>query len=222
MQEPNKPSEDTLKKLSKTLVKRVDAGLITAICALVISFIGLLISRDEVRIYRETQKAEVLPIIAIDMGYETRSDGRYYEVRLSNVGAGIAHIQRVTPTINGLPADTYQAFENAIMNGRMRSNSTLTEKTAAGYLRAGDSVTPVSFRFSRNDREIDAYLRGQYGVPFEGLDLSVCYCSVFDDCWTVPYISRAKPRPAENCGIEDIPVDLFQEHARQRAAMRQE
>lgn len=207
-------------KLPRSLVKRIDVGLITAICAVFISLLALLISREEIQIYRETQKAEVLPIIDIDMGYETRADGRYYEVRLNNVGAGIAHIQRVTPTINGATIETYKAFEDAIMNGRMRSNAALTEAAAAGYLRAGESVTPNSFRFSKNEREIDAYLRGQFGEPFAGLDMTVCFCSVFDDCWTVNYADRAVPKAVKNCGIEGVPVDVFQNHAEQRAEAR--
>jgi len=135
---------------------------------------------------------------------------QHFEVTLNNVGAGIAHILSVTPTVKGVPVMEYQIFEDAIMTRRMRSWTTLTEKPAAGYLRAGNSVTPVSYRMGSAEGELSAYLRGEWGKPFENLDITVCYCSVFEDCWTVNYVDRKTPKLIDTCGITDAPIDAFQ------------
>jgi len=174
---------------------------------------------------QETQKARVLPIVDIDMGYENIGDrsNAAFVVRINNVGAGLANIQRVTPLKNGEPVETIQAFDDAIMNRRMRNNVGYpVTSSAAGYLRAGNSIEPRRYRMGAAGSELGAYLRGQFGTPMDGLDLEVCYCSVFDDCWNVKYLDRKKPTPVQSCGIDNIPVDYFQNYIDQTAAKRLE
>lgn len=223
---PGSTDENQISSPSKSLLKRIDIGLMTGLCALTLSLIGVITSRATFKMNQETQKTRVLPIIDIDMGYLKKPDlkgtpKQHFEVILNNVGAGIAHIQSVTPTIKGEPVTDYLAFEDAVMTRRMRSWTTLTEKPAAGYLRAGNSITPVSYRMGSAEGELNAYLRGEWGVPFENLDVTVCYCSVFEDCWTVNYVDRKTPKPVNSCGIEDAPIDAFQSYTDQRNAARQ-
>lgn len=219
-------STDNVNKPAKALLKRIDIGLTTGIIAVFVAFMSLLVARAQTKMALEAQKASILPIIDIDMGYLKKPDlkgdpKQHFEVTLNNVGAGIAHIQSVTPTINGEVVAEYQIFEDAVMTRRMRSWTTLTEKPAAGYLRAGDSITPVSYRMGASEGELSAYLRGEWGTPFENLDVTVCYCSVFQDCWTVNYVDRKTPKAMKTCGIGDTPVDAFQDYTAQRAAARQ-
>ncbi len=217
---------DPTKAPHKSILKRIDIGLTTGLCALAISFVGIVTSRATFKMNQETQKARVLPIIDIDMGYLKRPNAKgemrdYFEVTLNNVGAGIAHLQRVTPVQNGNPVTDYQAFEDAVMTRRMRSWAKLTEKPAAGFLRAGDSLTPVSYNMGMPGSELTAYLRGEWGAPMDGLDVQVCYCSIFEDCWTVSYLDRKLPQAVKDCGITDVPEDGFQTLSDQRMANRQ-
>jgi hypothetical protein len=216
---------DLSKEPHRSILKRIDIGLITGLCALLISFVGIVTSRASFKMNQETQKARVLPIIDIDMGYENigdRSEAAFV-VRLNNVGAGLAHIQRVVPTQKGEPVETLQAFEDAIMNRRMRSNAGFPIASAAtGYLRPGQSIEPRRYRMGAAGSELGAYLRGDFGTPLDGLDIDVCYCSVFEDCWTVTYLNRQTPKPVKSCGIEDAPVDYFQNYIDQTAAARLE
>lgn len=216
-------SSDGSNKPAAALLKRIDIGLTTGIIAVFIAFLSLLVARAQTSMALEAQKASVLPIIDIDLGYENTADrsNSAFVVRLNNVGAGIAHIQKVVPVQNGKPVEELSAFENAIMNGRMRSNiAAPTVSHAAGFLRAGDSVEPRRYRMGAAGSELGAYLRGEYGTPLDGLDLEVCYCSVFEDCWTVKYLDRKLPTPVNNCGIKDAPVDYFQTYIDQTAAKR--
>ncbi|WP_409433181.1 hypothetical protein ACJ3XI_01405 [Litorimonas sp. RW-G-Af-16] len=216
---------DLDKQPHKSILKRIDLGLATGMCALLISFVGIVTSRATFKMNQETQKARVLPIIDVDMGYENigdRSEAAFV-VRLNNVGAGIAHIQRVTPLKNGEPVTTLQEFEDTIMNRRMRSNIGYpVVAPAAGFLAAGKSVTPRRYRMGAAGSELGAYLRGEYGVPMDGLDIDVCYCSVFSDCWTVKYLDKKLPKPVDSCGIDDAPEDMFQTYIDQTAAKRLE
>ena len=214
---------DLTKQPHTSILKRIDIGLMTGLCALLISFVGIITSRATFKMNQNTQKARVLPIIDIDLGYENignRSEA-IFVARLNNVGAGLAHIQRVTPMQNGEPVADIQAFDDIIMNRRMRNNVGYpVASAAAGYLRAGDSIEPRRYRMGAAGSELGAYLRGQYGPPLDGLDLEVCYCSVFDDCWTVKYADRKVPSSVNNCGIDDTPIDYFQTYIDQTAAKR--
>jgi len=218
-------SSDGTNKPAKALLKRIDIGLTTGVIAVFVAFLSLLVARAQTKMALESQKASVLPIIDIDLGYENignRSEA-IFVTRLTNVGAGLANIQRVTPLQNGEPVETIQAFDDAIMNRRMRNNVGFpVTSNATGYLRAGDSIEPRKYRMGAAGSELGAYLRGDYGAPLDGLDLEVCYCSVFDDCWTVKYLDRKKPEPVKSCGIGETPVDYFQNYIDETAAKRLE
>lgn len=220
------PGIDPSNTPHRSLLRRIDIGLLTAILALIISFVGIITSYATYRMERQTQRAEVLPIIEIDLGYRTRADeaGKtrsYFEVALNNVGAGLAHVQSVVPLKDGAPVTDYEAFDLAVMTGRMRSWSTLSEAPGTGYVRPGEALTPVSYRMGGSSGEVGAYLRGQWGKPMEGVDVAVCYCSVLKDCWTVRFLDRKQPVPVRSCKIGETTEDGFQSFIDQRAAARQ-
>jgi hypothetical protein len=221
------PGVDPVKAPHQSLLKRIDIGLLTAILALIISFVGIITSYATYKLEQATQAAEVLPIIDIDLGYLSKIEQtsnttrRYFEVSLNNVGAGLAHIQSVTPTQNGEPFADYEAFDLAVMTGRMRSWATLTEAPATGYVRPGEALTPVSFRIGGAEGDLTAYLRGQWGKPMDGVDVSVCYCSVLDDCWRVNFLDRKQPKSVRSCRIGETTEDGFQDFIDQRIAARQ-
>lgn len=220
---PPGSNDGTGNKPAAALLKRIDIGLTTGVVAVFIAFMSLLVARAQTKMSLEAQKASVLPIIDIDLGYENISDrsNAVFAVRLNNVGAGIAHIQKVVPLQNGQPILDVDTFDLAVMNGRMRSNAGYpSTASAAGFLRAGETVTPRRYRMGAAGSELGAYLRGEFGTPMDGVNVEVCYCSVFKDCWTVKYLDRKLPTPVKTCGIEDAPVDMFQTYIDQTAAKR--
>lgn len=216
---------DLSKQPHRSLLKRIDIGLMTGLCALFLSFVGLIMAQSSHKLDQAVQKAEVLPIISIEMGYGAKLNAngqkkQHYEVVLSNVGAGLAHVQSVTPTLNGEPIEAYGVFEDAIMTGRMLSWASVSEQPSTGYIRAGEDLTPVSYYMGSNDGEVAAYLRGEWGAPMAGVDLEVCYCSVFDDCWRVSYVDRKVPQSVKSCGIRDTTDDAFRDYMDQRMSAR--
>ena len=111
-------STDGSTKPAKALLKRIDIGLTTGIIAVFVTFLSLLVARAQTKMALESQKASVLPIIDIDFGYENignRSEA-VFVTRLTNVGAGLANIERVTPLQNGEPVETIQAFDLSLIH----------------------------------------------------------------------------------------------------------
>ncbi len=215
------PTRTAFMQPAKAILKRIDIGLATGAVAVLVAFLALLTSMAQTRMAQETQKAAILPIIQVDIGYQYKKSPAVFEITLINSGVGIAYVQNVRALINGKPVDEYKILQDAVMNGRMRSNAVLTEMPATGFLPAGESVTPWSYSWgsSLNGRgEIEAYLRGQFGPPMEGVDIEVCYCSIFEDCWTTTASNLAKPKPVNSCSHDDTQEDFFARAITKKAA----
>ena len=153
------------------------------------------------------------------MGYQHRVAPYTYKISLTNSGPGIAYVQNVRALINDKPIIDSKKFRDALMNGRLFGYAKFEEQSAAGYLSPGESVTPWSFSWSQSSRsEIEAYLRGEFGQPLDGVDLEICYCSVFDDCWSARASDTNKPKPIKSCGRDDEQDDFFRRSMASRAA----
>ena len=68
---PTGSANSTGSKPATALLKRIDIGLTTGIVAVFVAFLSLLVARTQTKMAQETQKAQILPIIDIDLGYNT-------------------------------------------------------------------------------------------------------------------------------------------------------
>lgn len=208
-------------KSLKSILKRVDVGLVIGVLAIMVSYLAVMAAKDEVETAQATQKAMTLPVIQIDMGYNYQTEPYTYSIALKNSGPGLAYIQNVYPLVGDKRIEDYKELQKIIMNGRMLSNATFSGHTAGGYLSAGDTVIPWQFKWGKSGRnEIRAYLRGAYGPPMKDLDLEVCYCSIFDDCWITRASDHKKPKVVTSCGSTDTQDDFFDETLKLRAAQK--
>jgi len=219
--------EDTEQRVtvspSKEVITRIDLGLLTGAIAAWIALLALFATYKQIQMAKDTQKAAVMPIVQVDMGYQYKESPYTFEVKLSNVGVGIAYVQRVRALINDESIQDYTVLQDAVMNGRMRGNAVLLETNAAGYLPAGESITPWVYNWGKsvNGRsEIEAYLRGQFGAPMDGVAIEICYCSLLDDCWVTNTDNTAKPTSVKSCGKDNAQDDFFARAISARAAKK--
>lgn len=205
----------------QTILKRIDISLVIGTIAVFISFLAVLAAKSEVEVAQATQKALSLPVVQIDMGYQYQTVPYSFKITLTNSGPGIAYVQNVQPLIGDKPMADYKELQDATMIGRMRGFAKFTESAAAGYISSGDSVTPWQFEWGKSGQgDINAYLRGVFGAPMKDVDIEACYCSIFDECWTVRLSDRRKPKPVESCGPDGVQNDFFQTAVEKRAAAR--
>ena len=204
-----------------SILKRVDISLVIGTIAVFVSFLAVLAAKAEVEVAREVQKALSLPIIQVDMGYQYQTIPYSFKITLTNSGPGIAYVQNVQPLIAGKPMADYKALQDATMIGRMLGFGKFKESAAAGYISSGDSVTPWQFEWGKSGLgDIRAYLRGVYGAPMKDIDIEVCYCSIFDECWITRLSDRRKPTLVDTCGPSDVQNDFFQTAVDARAAAK--
>jgi hypothetical protein len=148
--------------------RRLTAEMITAITAVVIGVGAIGVSLYETTLTRQQLKGSAWP--NIEGGFSYSEEGfRYF---LTNSGVGPAKIQYAEITVDGdAVRDWGEFFERLGLDvGRY-----VTSYVARGALPPGavhnvlvlDSEQPVDELYQQQDR----------------VRISVCYCSVYDDCW---------------------------------------
>lgn len=157
---------------------------IVAISAIVISISALMVSVYEASLMRKTQRAATWPFIEI---LPDRLNNQYFAVKISNTGVGPAKIKDFKITIDGTEMDE-RTFRDSVIN-YLGNNVGITWSTVAGrVLPPEEKITFLKFSDSA------AYWKVLDIHP--KMSLSLCYCSVFEQCWITNGLNQI---PVKNC-----------------------
>jgi hypothetical protein len=198
--------------------------LIVPIAALFVSFVSILIAWHHSHIMRELVhqnerivEAESLPYLEIYTS-EMASDLRTPTLRLTvqNEGVGPARIAEVLMTVNGKPVPDFNTLVNRCCAAGLLQPRTDSAKQFRG-IRNGDVVlSRLRDRMIRPGEEVDAFAwpitpqnqqivdRLKTGLESDRINLSVCFCSVFDECWIRTDEDR-RPIAVKQCAVESVP-----------------
>jgi hypothetical protein len=194
--ETDEPVEAARERTARSRARIAEVG---SIVALATSFLALSLSayqarlmNEQTRLMQSQSRASVWPYVAI--GYSINDEGgdRGYTWQISNDGVGPARIESVTMTLDGKPVRHWRELFRALFGdadvpatysqvyGRVLPPSTNRE-TTIDALHLTDMAQAKAF-FAAQDR----------------IDMTICYCSVYDDCW----IARKQDpivQPAASC-----------------------
>ena len=159
--------------------------MVVAIAAVLIGVCALVISVTEVRIMREGQHAAVWPRLMLAPSY---SQGSSIRIQVLNPGIGPAVIRSVTATVDGQPQRSWTHALNSLIEEE-RSWSITMSYLRGRVVSAGETITTVEL--------IDGTLADRVQKELDRLQLEVCYCSVFERCWTTSINSRPEESPRE-------------------------
>ncbi|MEM9739225.1 MAG: hypothetical protein AAF829_05095 [Pseudomonadota bacterium] len=164
-----------------------------AVCALVSSLAAVYIAWDQGRVMRAQQHGAVYPVLQVD-GYAA-NDGRVGRlgIRVQNSGAGPALIESVQLRIAGAPTEGLGPYLATMPIGYELSWQALTGRALA----AGDSVTPLDIAWPMDVFGPDLVQR--VTADAETWVFEICYCSVFDRCWTTRSIGQSRANRVESC-----------------------
>lgn len=142
--------------------------MITALAAGLVSVSALSVSIYEAYLQRQEQRVSVWPIIEFWTSYST--DG--FAVQLANKGIGPGEIKNVEVSYKGQPKLSWdQVFESKL--GEAADN--FSHSMIIGNVMApGDIVTMLRYPSTA------AALAREASAD---MAMSICYCSVFGDCW---------------------------------------
>lgn len=168
--------------------------------AAVVAATALGVSIYQAYITREQQRMSVWPYVTQD---NTGSDSSYAR-RVHNVGIGPALVRSVTIAVDGRRVATWRELVmrarnvdstsarlltrgSAIMTSSVRRGHVLLPDANVELIRATGGPAPAALRDMLNDDRVD---------------LRVCYCSLYRECWLSSSLSM-EPQPVRVCDAPD-------------------
>ncbi len=178
--------EETEQQAKPAAGKNVSLLSLTAIA---LSVAALLVSVFEVSAIRDEQRIQVWPFVQLSQGYN--SEG--FELRASNKGIGPARIRGVTMRLDGEVVDELDDLivravgeENAFSYEMYR-----TSDINRSVMSADEQVTLFATPWEPRSRLLVQELQQRF-------ELEVCYCSVYDECWTAS-LDDVEPATVARC-----------------------
>ncbi len=153
--------------------------MLVAIAAIVLSICGLFIALYEASIARRAERASVWPHIEVS----TSVRGSRVEIRVQNTGVGPARINAANLTYNGNVMTDWTALLQALdieLASVSRSYSLI-----GGRVLGADAGAETMLVVDIADASADpvASQRLAAAILDSSVDVTLCYCSVYDECW---------------------------------------
>lgn len=191
---------------------------ILPVAALFVSFVSILIAwhhgqvmKDLVYQNEKLVEAESLPYLQIETS-NLEPDLRTPALRLtvSNQGVGPARIAEVVMTVNGRAVPDFNSLVDRccapglLQNARagakqfhgVRSGEVILSRLRDRMIRPGESVDAFDWPLTAANHDVVDRL--EHAIAGDAVNVSVCYCSVFDDCWTRSDADR-RPLSVKQC-----------------------
>jgi hypothetical protein len=146
------------------------------------------------------------PFMQYGAGWATTDGVTKLSMKVFNAGVGPAKIESVELTWKGVAYRGDREFLEACCGFDPASGTRFDSSGFAGYvLRAGDESRFLEFS-KPADPAVFAAL--QQAVLSRDLQLNVCYCSIFDECWQSNLVALSlKPRQVEACTLPKVSFD---------------
>ena len=192
---------------------REKVDFMIAVCALVTSIASIYLTVVQGDDMQRLVQAQSWPFLGISTG-NTRTnpaDGRQEAVitlELDNLGVGPAKIQTFEMWFDGKPVTNNYELMRAcctdIAAGKTipgtDESPILTSPAANRVLRAGQSITLLQWAKPTTDAQAwDRLNRARFEIKHR-----ICYCSVFDECWTSD-LESTKATPVKACPAVEKP-----------------
>lgn len=168
-----------------------------SIAAIVVGVAALFVSWNQTRVMQAQQHAAVWPILTIDQGMRTEGKDLIFEFSIVNAGVGPAILHTADLRNAGTVLNSWEdvkALRPETMTAQSRGFGSSIRGRA---LAAGGQFTPRGYAWS--GLEEWGELAKQLEATYSNTSLKVCYCSVFDKCWTVSSASDAPAKPVAVC-----------------------
>lgn len=193
--------------------------LTVALSALLISVVSIFVAQHTSETMERLVHASSWPFIQLGSGNATGDGVREISFSAENVGTGPARIHSFTMSVDGqpLPQDTHLLTEllRACCNEEFQAAS---ERAGSPVAAIGYEVSsPVAARFLAPNTDVSA-MRWRLGDDNEALwrtvdharqtgriVTSVCYCSVFDECW-IARSDAFPPDDVSSCSPGQVPA----------------
>jgi hypothetical protein len=197
--------------------------LAVPIAALFVSFVSIFIAWHHGEVMKELVhqnerlvEAESLPYLDIytsDLEDDLRTPA--FRLTVQNQGVGPARIAEVVMTVRGQAVPNFntlvdhccapgllQAKPGAKQYHGVRNGEVILSTLRDRMIRPGEAVDSVDWRVTPENKAVIDQLKA--GFASDLVNTSICYCSVFDDCWVRTDQGR-RPIAVKECPIASTP-----------------
>ncbi|MFL6737807.1 MAG: hypothetical protein ACJ8FC_02380 [Sphingomicrobium sp.] len=145
-------------------------------------------------------RANSLPYLELGYSNGTPTGGVHWRFMATNSGVGPAKIQSVEIKVDGRPVSNPAELLTRCCDEK-HGPRLLTSTLMGRMVRAGDTITYLDFAA---DSDTDKARKFAAAYDDERIVVTACYCSVFEECWTLSSKMTA-PEPVEACPIPKRP-----------------
>ena len=180
---------------SETTASRSRLAQISALTALGISALALAVGAYQTRLMQTQARASVWPYLISGFNYSDYGDRQGFELHIQNNGVGPAIVQSTVVTFDGKPIKHWNDVIAALMKDHKG------ETAHASFAGLHGIVVPPSTNRETDVpaiRTTDAALGAALYEATNRLGVDICYCSIYDDCWTSHWLQR-KPEKVSSC-----------------------
>ena len=162
-----------------------ESEMLVALSAIFISICALVATIYEANLERQNQLLSVWPRIII----QTNTGDHEYSISAVNKGLGPALIKTAKVTVDGKEANSWQEiFKELGVSDDYSQNS---NELSSSIISRDEAVPAIEIKSAKVGKKLRE--------ESKRIDVEICYCSVYDDCWLVSKSEQYKP--VEQCAI---------------------
>ena len=166
-----------------------------ALTALGISALALAVGAYQTRLMQTQARASVWPYVVIGFNYADSGEHQGFELHVENNGVGPAIVQSTVVKLDGKPMKHWNDVIGDLEEHRAGQSAQASLSGLHGI------VIPPSTNRDTDVAAIhttDAALGKLLYEARDRLSIDICYCSIYDDCWTSHWLQR-KPEKSSSC-----------------------
>ncbi|WP_100643587.1 hypothetical protein [Alteromonas facilis] len=190
---------------------KLNLETLAAVTAIIVSVAALFVAWDQSQVMRAQQHASVWPIVDVDMTIDADESSLYIALEAVNLGVGPALLKSSSLSINGQAIETFEEFDNLALVPELQGTRRIFSSPLRGIMGAGQSKTILRISWEQTEENKAAFVKlaSKYiGDDAADIDVGVCYCSVFDKCWSFNEDSNSEPTLVEHCPtMEQDPIE---------------
>lgn len=185
--------------------------MVVALSALLISTVSIFVAQQSNQSMERLTRAASWPFLQLGSGNTSDDGARELAFGVENVGTGPARVYTYTVEFDGEPIETRghlltnllraccsETFEAALAAQGVEGvfGNEVSSPVAQRFLAPNDSL--LAMRWPRTEQNAALWAELDEARQEGRIDASVCYCSVFDECW-VAHSNAFPPEEVDSC-----------------------
>jgi hypothetical protein len=155
--------------------KGLKSEMIVAVAAIVVSVMTLFVYIFQARIMMDQQHTSVWPYVEWSTTF-TSEDTQEFYLEVANKGVGPALVKQATLSLNGKEYQNYREMLGELLGEDERDRLWIVYSSVDNRVLAPGEVVKIFHVKNWKEARIPQ-------VDYSGIAYSLCYCSIYDDCW---------------------------------------